>query len=656
MLEQEKDAQESVADSSEQHSQVIADSETAESDSSTEEATADAAEPIATATQAEQAGSGDAPQDTQPAEDEANKKKSPGLGPRWSYILTRGTVIALVWAFFAFAFDPLIRFGAITAGQNAVGAKVDVAHLSTTLFPPTVHISEVEVANAKKPGTNLVAFGSMTSDVDGMALLKGLYVVDKATVAGITWGTQRDDDGLLPGVDPAEEDESEADFGKLEDMGKQWAEGLLDRAKLEYDPRNLESVRLADQLEDEWKNDFEGLETRIKGIDAKYEQLEDLFKLAKGGNPLKKIDTYRKVAEEGTRLLRTVDTVRNELKRLPPKATVDLGDLNEARKRDQEEIKRKVNELVVDGEKLSEFLLGPELNHRVKNTLAWLQWTNRTVDQFKSDPKPERLRGEDVLFHREVELPKYLVRLIDVTGGGEIGGDELAIEGTIADVSSDPQLYGKPTIVRMSGRGDADVRMKAVLDRTTDMPENEIDLKYELSRPVSSRLGDEKSLIVEVQAESTEWTVRVRTEGEVLSGTILMTQKPVLLTAHLKEGTDDALQRILEASVKQIDKVEATVTLSGTIRKPRMKIRTNLGPAIANGVKQGLGNEVSAQKDALIAKFDSEMGARNNQLVEMFRGKYKDVFSQLDSRQTNIQSLIPKLGSKSGFDPTKLFR
>ena len=599
------------------------------------------------------------PEDADPEDDnesddkKAETKKQPGLGPRWSYLVTRGLVVAVVWAFFAFLFDPLLRTGAITAGQKAAQAKVEVAGLTTKLFPPRVHLEAVAVANAKKPMTNLVEFESMEGDVDGMALLRGSYVIDKATVTGLTWGTERAESGLLEGVEQPPEEEGEGiDFEKL---GKDWAQDVFERAKLEYDPRNLESVRLSDQLEDEWKHDFEDLETRAKQIDQQYKDLEDLVKLAKGGNPLKKLETYRKVADDGRRLLQNVQQVRLDLQKLPPKATSDLGQLNEARQRDQEEIKRKVNELIVDPDKLSEFLLGSELHHKVSTALSWVQWANRTAGHFKSDPKPERMRGEDVLFHRDEELPKYLARLINVSGHGMIGDDDLRIEGTVADVSSDPVLYGKPTVIRMKGHGEGAAQMKGVIDRTAEVPVNQVNLAYELDSATTQRLGDDDSLEIEVQAESTEWTVHLTTTGDDLSGTVLLVQKPVLLTAHVKEGVDEAIVRIIGASVRNIDRVEATVALSGTLTKPKLKLSTNLGPAIANGVKRGLGNEVSAQKEALIAQLNERVQAKDRKLRGMFNERYKDIFADLNGKQNLIQGLMPNVADK-GFDPRKLFR
>ena len=479
-------------------------------------------------------------------------------------------------------------------------------------------------------------------------------MLDKAVVNGLTWNTPRDDDGLLPESPPPKESDGPGFGEQLEKYGKEWASDIFERAKLEYDPRNLESVRLAQQLEVEWKTDFDGLESRIRNVDAAGRQLKQLVEDSKRMNPLQRVEAYRRIADDGTRLLREVSVIRDDLKVLPKKAEGDLGSLDEARKRDQAEIKRKVEDLVLDGEKLSEFLLGPTVYHRIRNTLAWLDWAGQRADEFSDTPKPERQRGDDIFFPLKNPLPGYLARLIEVNGQGKIGGDQMTVQGTIVDVSSDPQLYGKPTIVRMKGQGEADVQMKAELDRTQDIPANVLDVAYVLDKATSSRLGDDDSLIVDVQSGATRWNVHIETVGKELTGTVVMIQEPVEMTPELK-ADDETLKRLIAASMQDIDRIDATVELSGTIRKPRLKLKTNLGESISNGVKQGFSREITTQKDALIAKLDAQVTEKQDGLVGMFRGKYGDIIEQLNVRESGIQELIPKVAGRT-IDPTKIFR
>lgn len=589
-------------------------------------------------------------------DEEKKKKKKPGLGPRWSYIITRGLVVGMVWAFFTYAFDPILRQGAIVAGQQAAGAKVDLESLTTGFFPPRVVVSNVAVANADAPDTNLVEFAELRGNVSGMALMRGSYVIDEATVAGLSWNTQRAESGKLDDVSE-EEAAEEPDEGesKLGELGKQWADDLFGRAKLEYDPRNLETVRLADQLEDEWKRDFDDLEVRAKNIETQYKQLKDLIKAAKGGNPLKKLEQYRRVAENGERLLGQVRTTHNDLQGLIPKANKDVQALDAARERDQIRIRQKIQNLTLNGDELSEFLLGPTLHNRLDQALSWIRWADDRAEVFSSGPKPQRSRGEDILFPIPNEHPKYLVRLINVSGQGEVGGQDLAIEGTISNVTSDPKKLGKPTVVRMSGRGEADVEMKAVLDRTGEQRINDLDLESLLSSTTEMKLGDNDSLIIEARAESTRWHVQLKTVGDQLQGRIILSQQPATLTPRLPEKADDALQRIVAASMQNIDRIEATVDLSGTIRKPRLDLSTNLGPIISEGIQRGLGQEISAQSDVLVAKFNADFSERRGSLTKMFNGRFAGLDTLLRKDASELQNLIPKIGGNT-FNPSTIFR
>ena len=591
------------------------------------------------------------------AEAEKKKKKPPGLGPRWSYLITRGLVVGSVWALFAYGFDPLLREAAITTGQLAAGAKVDVSGLTTKFFPPRVVVSNVAIANSEAPETNLVEFVEFRGTVSGMALMRGSYVIDEAVVTGLTWNTPRAESGRLD-VEPAPETSEESIDGSgsgLKEIGNQWAKDLFERATLEYDPRNLESVRLAQRLEDEWKTDFDGLEDRARSVEVQYERLEDLIKQAKGGNPLKKVEQYRRIAQDGTRLLLQVDGIRKDLKLLPPRAQQDLTDLDAARKRDQIVVRQKIENLTVNGDELSDFLLGPTLNNRIQDALSWLRWADDRTDDFASAPKPVRQRGEDVIFPIPNELPKFLVRLIDVSGRGVIGGQHLAIEGTISNVTPEPRKLGKPTIIRMSGRGEADVRMKAIIDRTGDAPVNELDLESLLARPTETSLGDDDTFAITTTAASTRWHVHIQTIGDQLQGRIILTQNPARLTPRLPEKADDSLKRIVATSMQNIDRIEATVELSGTVRKPNIDLATNLGPVIAEGIQRGVGSEISAQSDALAARFESDFAERNKSLVGVFNGRYSELTSKLQINESALKNLVPKIAGTS-FDPTKLFR
>ena len=135
-----------------------------------------------------------------------------------------------------------------------------------------------------------------------------------------------------------------------------------------------------------------------------------------------------------------------------------------------------------------------------------------------------------------------------------------------------------------------------------------------------------------------------------------MKQDPVILTSETKDNADERLKRVLSASVAQVEKVEATIQLSGTVTRPQWKIRTNLGDQIARGVKRGVGEELSAEKDALIAKLNTRFTEKQKDLVTQFNDRYKDSLGKLDTRHEAIQKLIPQVAGGNPLDVLRKLR
>ena len=349
---------------------------------------------------------------------------------RWSYILPRVILLGLIWAFFNYGFDPLVHRGMIYSGQRAAQAKVEITGLSTTFFAPSIKANGVQVANRKKPGTNLVEFTDLRGNLETAALLKKSFIVEEATLSGLRWGTKRADSGLLPGDELVETDDSHSemlDNLKLQLLanGKDWLAGLADRAKLDFDPQQFETVRLGQELEGRWPKEFGDYETQFKALKAEIDQLRKALKV-KGGNEFEKIDRYARATQDAERMLHELEQIKPRLQETMRQAKDDLQALNEAKSHDLSKIKEKTDLLHLDPNEVSELLLGPQLTNRLETAIGWAKFIRERVQLATDEPKPERFRGETILFPRKVELPLLLIRLLNVDGQGEFSGESVA--------------------------------------------------------------------------------------------------------------------------------------------------------------------------------------------------------------------------------------
>ena len=232
---------------------------------------------------------------------------------RWSYILPRAILLSLMWSFFHYGFDPLLRRGVVYSGQRAARAKVEIAELSTTFFAPMLSANNVRVANRKQPGTNLAEFTNLHAKLETQPLLKKSFIVEEASVSGLKWDTKRADSGLLPGDQPDEsQDSSSQTLDKVKQellaRGKDWLAGLVDRAKLDFDPNQFESVRLGQELEGRWPKEFGRYEDQLNALKREIDQLRKSVK-GKGSNELENVDRYAHTAQEAERLLHDLEQV-----------------------------------------------------------------------------------------------------------------------------------------------------------------------------------------------------------------------------------------------------------------------------------------------------------------------------------------------------------
>ena len=604
---------------------------------------------------------------------------------RWTYLLPRAILIGLVWAFFHYGFDPVLRRGMIYSGQRAAHAKIEIAGLDTTFFAPTIKATNVQVADRKHPGTNLVEFTDLHAKIELQPLLKKSYILEEASISGLQWGTKRADSGLLPGEEPDLSDDSDSKM--LENIkhellvrGKDWLAGLADRAKLDFDPNQFESVRLSQELEERWPKEFGQYEEELKALKQRIDELRKSVKV-KGGNELEKIERYGQSAKDVEQLLKELEQVKQQLARTMRQAQDDLHVLNEAKSHDLNKIKEKADLLHLDPNEVTELLLGPELTNRLETAIGWAKFLRERIQLATDEPKPERFRGETILFARKVELPLLLIRLLNVDGEGEFSGERLAFKGSISGITSNPKIHGKPIIVRIdavgqpfqtdpnapstasasgvqlasgqAGRLDRpavlNVQLKAVLDYTKEVPEHQLLLSYKEPRPDERDIGKPESIQLAIASRASECIANLRLVGDDLSGQIDYRQALESISAKLSTKRfkgDERVRAVIQEVVSGIHKIDAQMQLSGTALKPQFKLRSNLGHDLSSGINTAFARELENGRRELLVRFQQEAAKRSDKLTALYGEQIQKLTGQLNLNKGEVQEIAQSFGIK----------
>ena len=575
---------------------------------------------------------------------------------RWKYIIPRAVLLAVLWAFFTFALDPLLKRGLIRYGEDAASAKVDVGLVSTAFFPPRLAITEVRVADQKNPGTNLVDFDSLEMKFAGGPLLKKSYIVEEASISGLRWGTAREDSGLLPEA-PAQREaretaakQSEQESNQLESEmlahGKDFLSGLAGRGKLELDPQQFESVRLGPELEKRWTAAFDDYQKRADSLKTEIESIEANVK-SHDGNKLERLEAYRSATAESTKLLNELKQLKGDVDKNNRQARDDFAALKQAREHDLATIREKADLFQMDPQQLTEFLLGPELEHRLGEAIEWARWLQARVKAAK-EPQPIRQRGEEIIFPRHPEMPKYLVKLLNLSGEHEMDGQALTFEGTLTGVTSDPVIYGEAAILRLKGTGAADLDLKAVFDATQPdaEPTHSVILSYTAAHPATLHLGDEHSFALAVAADSLSCHAELKLVGEQLSGALNLRQEPATLTARVDAASGQLEKhavQALEDICSGIKAIQADVRISGKLSSPRLSITSNLGQQIAGGVSAAFEHQLEQGREELAGQLDQTVKQQSVQLQKIFKEKSQLLASRLNGNEKQVNDLVQQL-------------
>jgi len=539
----------------------------------------------------------------------------------------------------------MLRESFILSVQSAVDAKVEVEGVETSLLRPSLAMRNVAIANRLVPGTNLLEFEKLEINLDGGQLLKRKFIVDSGNVSGLEWGGLRADSGLLNSNDEVGGSGTVFPFDEIGQKSQQAVTQTLNQlfelAKAELDPNQLESVQLAGQLRQEWDDRFKDIEQRVHALRARVDQLSKLGE-SKSGNPLQKIQDFRKIAEEARLVLQEIQDVRNELASLPNLADENFQQLNHAKDRDIERLQNKLARLSLDPEMVTEMLIGPAVKGKLQTALDWFQIAKTQLAHHRIQ-KPQRMRGVDISFLQTSQLPDFLVRKLKLSGSAEIAGIRTPFSGTMSNLTSEPEKYDRPVVLQLQCRGAVPARLMVSLDQFEQKSKIEVMLNFNLPPTDFAPLGEEADLDLVVSAESTVVEAHLQIVENELTGDITFQQRPVAITANIEQGESDRINRMLSELFSTIDRVDVAVNLSGTVDQPKWKIESNIGPMLAAGMNNIVAQEVEALAQGRANEIENLMSQQAQELEELLNTRYGAVLAELKFNELAAGKLLQPL-------------
>ena len=577
---------------------------------------------------------------------------------RWTYLITRLLIVALVWGFFAFGMDPLLRYSAVTALQSATGAKADVAEVTTSFFPPTVTVKNVALASASRIGKNMVEFDELHVSLEPSSLSRRRFVVEEGRLTGVRFDTRRSDDGQLEKSSEPVSEESSWLSDKAMELGDEWLQNLIDQAKAQLDPNTLETYRVGTGVYEKWDAHFEEIVARAEEMKPRVTQLKIQFDNARKGDTLQQIEQYLQVAQQADAVVKDVQQFRDDLKEIVPEVRTDFQTLNEARQRDQQKVKQTLSLLKPDARRISQALLGKTMYRQLQQALSWVHMAREYKDGLRQQVRPPRSAGRDIEFLVRNPAPAFLLKKLAMTGLISINEESVPFNALLADVTEDPKLLGRPCVMQLKSDSTRPLQLKVTYDATDEVPVAEMLADYRDSGSIPLRAGKAQKACVHATLSELVWTTRLTVTGEQIDGNIELQSE---IGNLLFEADNDVQPEIIDAAneaIASVRKLNANVVLSGTLTQPDIDLQSDVGEQISEGVQLAFTNQLDRAKERLISEVNSYANDQIEKLKGRFSAEYEKLMNEnkvLLDQANEVRTIIASLQSGQA-DPATLIK
>ncbi len=566
---------------------------------------------------------------------------------RLSYILPRFILLALVWAFFFFAFDPILKWGIRKGMQKAAGAKVEIARLDTSFRHPSFRMTGVTVGSTEEEYTNILEFSELSFRIAGSPLLEKKFIVDEAVLSGLKFGTPRTTSARLPLVSNDDSKGSSKFSQELKESAQGFtAERIGDvkedtAADYKVTPESLGSVKIYEELQAKYEAQYAALsqkagfteyQTRLNAIKAQYDEADkesDFIKKAKKLAPLQK--DIKKLNED----------FKNDRKLIEDSAaalTEGLKAVDEARKKDIEALMGKMKMPALDTQSLAKMLVGPAIAGKTQTALKWLAVVRKYMpdNSQKKVLKANARRGRVLSFPKEKTYPAFLIKKIAVTG--ELGLDvPLDFAGTIEGITTQPQLYGKPlTAVIKGAKAGRALDFKALIDNTGTAMKGNLSLKYSGMAVGVMALGNPEAMGASVTGGIGRFDGALAMAGENLKGDATFKIEGAKVTPQADNIKLAPLRTAVINSMSGLTAVTMGVKIGGTIDDPSLALTTDLAEKLANAFKGAFGAELAKAREQAQEQVDAALKPYKSKLESLTKSRQKEIQDKLDASQKDV--------------------
>jgi uncharacterized protein (TIGR03545 family) len=589
---------------------------------------------------------------------------------RWKAIGPLLLLLVLIGILVVIFAEPVARDTTEEVSTELLGTQVDVGRLDLLPRQASVDLGALQIADPFEPRRNLVEADRIVLKLNPEALAEKKLVVERFALQGMRFGTARktparpvSGDGFAPQA-----------LRAVRAWGEQFDVPILQLTPIDtikslvLDPTQLGTVQAAQRLLARTDSTRQALAQGFQAVDVRgtvdtARALAD--RLSKTDPKQLGLDGTRQAIESVRQTLKQVDAAKQQVQALERNVSggvrllsTGVSNLDEARKRDYAFARSLLKLPTFSSPDIGNAFFGKVSIDRFQQALYWAELARHYMPPGllpRQDPGPKRLRasGATIRFPKEQSWPSFLLQVgqIDFTiADGLLKG---AYAATVQGVTSAPALYGKPMVV--SARRDAPgsviagLDVGAVVDHRTSAIRDSVSARLRgVQLPSFAIPGLPFRLAPGTGAANLTFALR----GDQLLGRWSIGSKDVAWALDSAAGRGSDLERLVWRVISGIKQLDVSAQVSGSLKAPRLSVRSNLDDAIAQRLKAVVGEEVAKAEALARAKVDSLVSDKVEPVKQRIDAvqaeatkRVADEQGRLDQVEVDLQAQLKRLTS-----------
>lgn len=564
--------------------------------------------------------------------------------------------------------DQWIESGIEKLGETIVGARVEIDDLDFRFSDLSIEWKRLQVANPKNTWTNLIETERTAFRMNLGALLRKRVVIEEMRVTGLRSGTPRTKDGALP-KKPKPPKKKPGFFDRVK---ARLAREIETMPIIQWDPKqfkqklNLDSVLALVPLTtvekiDSAKQDAQATLERWRDFQQTFRPEAELKKIQMDFQELdpRKINTVEelvswvnktKSAQKTLSAISDTFRVKNiQIRKDIARFKTYSQQMDDWVRKDYNTILQKAQIPDLSMQHISKIVIGETVLHHIGQILDLYQTVRTYLPSPTEKPKkqkPPRMKGQNIHYPSRYLFPSFLIREIEVSGqtGTREAKPGIVWKGQITDVTSQPWVWKKPTVVRLAGAtpDQRSIEFTAILDHTTPVEKDSVHLQMRNTSLNHVPLVESRYLPSQIEKGKADMDLMLRFQKDAFLAALHFRAKGLNLDFSSMKSKDlfiEILRQVFESLP------ELTI---------RMKVLAQ-GENIEFRMDSNFDEHVSKEFQRLTAQAIADVQKQLKMKLERIRQqKYQEFASLVQEKQISMEKLLENYENEIGLSKSLL--